>query len=751
MGIERKTAYEALYAVEKEGAYSNIALNNSIEKFTPDDEAFVRRLVYGVLENQIYIDERLSKLVKSGLKKIKPQILVILRMGAYQIDFMDSVPAHAAVNESVKLAKKSCRGLEGFVNGVLRSYIRMSKSESESGRVTADRESEQESGCKAAGRESEQESGCEAAVRESEQKSGCEAAGRESEQESGCKAAGFESGSESECRVLNKLASKYSYTKDIAKMWIDMFGEDEAEKLMAVGNERPPLTVRVNKLRADRKKLIRILKSKGFGAEPRMDCEGIDISGSGVLSTPEATGGLFAVQDAASQIMIESILPKPGDIVIDLCAAPGGKSIAAAEMMGDRGKVISCDIYEKKLELIKKNAARQGVHIIEAIKNDALKLNHDFENLADIVIADAPCSGLGVVRRKPEIKLHMHMDDVEKLADIQSKILDNAASYVKDGGKLVYSTCTISRQENFRVAGQFLQKHSEFYIEDERQLMPHTHGTDGFYFCIMRKDKNRTVSAAEMKAIEKRADEDGFPYRQMMENAGTGAFELMRKLWPGAKRAVIFCGKGNNAGDGFVIARLCAESKMRAEVVLCDGIPVTIDSKYNFELLKDKKYADFITITDIDSYVASAAELTSEAASFTNEAAKLTSEAVSEAVSEAASDAASSTKEKEADTDEVASDASSKHRAVAVDAIYGTGFHGEFRGKGRIAADAINSFDGPIFALDLPSGMNADTGETADGAVKADATVSFHILKNCHVAKISEEYCGNIIISKIFE
>ena len=722
MGSERRTAYEALYAVEKEGAYSNIALNNSIKKFTPEDEAFVRRLVYGVLENQIYIDEKLSKLVKSGLKKIKPQILTILRMGAYQIEFMDSVPAHAAVNESVKLARKSCRGLEGFTNGVLRSYLREYETEKSETEKFGAKKSETEK-CRT-----------EKSVPEKDKAEKQETGAKNSVAIDTCGSAGIDCLDDADADetdvggsavggtivggtdIVEWLAVKYSYTKDIVKMWIDMFGKDEAEKLMAAGNERPPLTVRANKLRIDREQLKKRLESKGYAAKLRMDCEGIDISGSGVLSLPEATDGLFAVQDAASQIMIETILPKPGDTVIDLCAAPGGKSIAAAEMMKNRGRIISCDIYEKKLDLIRKNASRQGISIIETEKNDALKYNCGFENLADIVIADAPCSGLGVVRRKPEIKLHTHTEDVRNLADIQAKILDTASSYVKDGGKLVYSTCTVSREENFRVSGRFLQRHSEYYIEEERQLLPHIHGTDGFYFCIMRKDEKRTVSAAEMKKIEKRADEDGFPYRQMMENAGTGAFKLMRSLWPNAKRAVIFCGKGNNAGDGFVIARLCAETGIRADVVLCDGSPVTTDAIYNFDLLKDEKYSEFIRVKDIDSY-AEANEAADEAAD------EVTNEAV---------------KKPEAE-------------AVAVDAVYGTGFHGEFRRNGRLAADAINAFDGPIYALDIPSGMNADTGMTADGAVKADVTVSFHILKNCHVSEASEDFCGSIKISKIFD
>ncbi len=424
MDNNRRTAYEVLMAVETEGAYSNIALNDAVKRRSPDDEAFVRTLVYGVIENQIYLDYKLSHFVRSGLKKVRPQALILMRMGAYQLEFLGGVPDYASISETVKIAKKVCRGLEGFINGVLRTYQRGSEG------VPMPDEGKDPAGA---------------------------------------------------------LAVRYSYTEDIAELWMRMFGRDEAERLMAAGNEAPPLTVRVNRLKTDAETLAEDLRSRGFGAEIILDGMALELKGTGVLRDVTQESGLFSVQDVSSMEMIRALNPQPGETVLDVCAAPGGKSLAAAEWMENRGRVISCDVYDHKLKLIEKAAERLGVTILETQKNDGTVRNENFVEIADKVIVDAPCSGLGVVRRKPEIKLRIKRKDMEKLAEVQLKILENSAGYLRENGTLIYSTCTVSDIENRGVIDRFLKKNKNFSIVLEKQLLPYIDSSDGFYFCALQR------------------------------------------------------------------------------------------------------------------------------------------------------------------------------------------------------------------------------------------------------------------------
>lgn len=434
MDRNRKAAYETLFEIETKGAYSNIALNRTIEKMQPDDEAFVRNLVYGVLENLIYIDYKLSKLVSTKLRKLRPQVLVLLRMGAYQIEFMESVPSYAAINESVTIAKKVCRGLDGFVNGVLRNFDRKYQ--------------------------------------------------------------------EIQLPDMHKeparyLSVKYSYQQDIAEMWLEMYEFDAVESLMKAGNAAPPLTIRVNRLKTDIRELRSRLEAQGFNvSEVKTGDESQDkvlsemalnVSGSGLLSTEWFRKGHFSVQDISSMLAISALDPQPGDVVIDVCGAPGGKSLCAAEMMGNKGRIITCDIHEHKLQLISKTAEKLGADIVEVKQNDGTAVREEFIGIADRVIVDAPCSGLGVVRRKPEIKLHMTKKDIMDLADIQLRILETSASYLKENGVLIYSTCTVSKYENIGVLDAFLKKNKNFFVKAEKQLLPDIDTADGFYFTVLQR------------------------------------------------------------------------------------------------------------------------------------------------------------------------------------------------------------------------------------------------------------------------
>lgn len=434
MDKNRKTAFDALLEIHTKNAYSNIAVNRAVAKNIPDDEAFVRNIVYGVLENQIFLDHKLSQLMKQKLKKVNPKALVLLRMGAYQIEFADSVPAYAAISESVNIAKKVCRGLDGFVNGVLRSY---------------------------------------------ERRNGDFAMPDVSAEPSGY------------------LSVKYSYNKDIVDMWLRMYGFEKTEMLMKAGNQAPPLTIRVNRLKTSLDDLKVKLEEKGFHAEKIktgnaeydeiLSEMALNVYGNGIISSDFYKTGMFSVQDISSMLMVSALGPQAGETIIDLCAAPGGKSLCAAEMTGDRAEIISCDVYEHKIELIKKAAERVGASSVNACVNDALIVNERFIGTADRVIVDAPCSGLGVVRRRPEIKLHTTLENIKDLADIQLKILENAASYLKKNGVLVYSTCTISEYENDRVVDMFLKKYKNFSVVCKKQLFPDTDSSDGFYFTVLQR------------------------------------------------------------------------------------------------------------------------------------------------------------------------------------------------------------------------------------------------------------------------
>ena len=434
MEKNRKTAFDALLEIDTKGAYSNIAVNRAIEKNGPEDPAFVRNLVYGVLENQFFLDHRLAQLMKQPLKKVNPKARILLRLGAYQLEFSHSVPDYAAISESVAIAKKVCRGLEGFVNGVLRSYSR--------------------------------------------------------------KDGGFQMPDPS-ADPCGYLSVKYSYHPDIAQMWMAMFGFEGTERLMQAGNMAPPLTIRVNSLKTSLRELQSLLEGLGFQTEPavtgdagqdRVLCDtALNVKGTGLMDTEPYRKGLFSVQDISSMLAVNALDPQPGETMLDLCAAPGGKSFYAAERMENRGRIISCDIHPHKITLMQESAKRLGISCVEAVENDGLKLNREWIGMADRVLVDAPCSGLGVVRRKPEIKLHTGEEAVKALGDIQQQILDNAAQYVRPGGRLLYSTCTISKYENEHVTEMFLKKYKDYKLLLSKQFLPDIDNADGFYFTAFQR------------------------------------------------------------------------------------------------------------------------------------------------------------------------------------------------------------------------------------------------------------------------
>ncbi|SHI04288.1 16S rRNA (cytosine(967)-C(5))-methyltransferase RsmB [Sporanaerobacter acetigenes] len=441
----REVALNILIEIDEKGAYSNIVLNKiGREKLSKLDENFVRELVYGVLENRLYLDWVIKKFSKIKLKKIEPIILEILRMGVYQIVLMDKIPDSAAVNESVKLAKKySHIGSAKYVNGLLRNVSRNKDSIRE-----IDLEDKKE-----------------------------------------------------------YLRIKYSHPEWMINRWLEEFGEEFTEDLCRANNTRPKLNIRINTLKIKREQLKYILESKGYiVSNTNYASDGLIIENpQGIIDIEEFKAGFFIIQDESSMLVSQILDPKEGSLVLDLCSAPGGKTTHIAQKMNNHGKILARDIYEHKLKLVQENSNRLGIDIIKTEKFDSIELDENLIEKVDYALIDAPCTGLGMIRRRPEIKWNRTENDIVNMSDIQYKILKNASKYLKSGGTLVYSTCSIEREENIDIINKFISENEDFKLvsvdnlldskenvstakDGYIELFPHIHGTDGFFVAKLLKN-----------------------------------------------------------------------------------------------------------------------------------------------------------------------------------------------------------------------------------------------------------------------
>lgn len=426
MDVNRKTSYLSLLDVQSKKAYSNLALNHQIIVNKPNAPGFVRELVYGVLERKLTLDYYIDLLVKDGIKSLRPQELTILRMGIYQLKYMNSVPEYAAVNESVVLAKKYCRAKSGFINGVLREFLNKKM------QLRMPDRNEDE---------------------------------------------------------VKYLSIKYSYAPWIIELWMEHYSMDFVEELLEAENQTPPTTIRLNWLKVMKEDLIQALEEKDFRVEEGILCQNaLNVKGNHLLDTELYKMGMFTPQDESSILVAEKLDPKQGETIMDVCAAPGGKTTAIAERMNNTGRIIASDIYRRKLDLVDKEARRLGITNIETRSWDATRVDSSMVEKADRVLVDAPCSGLGVIRRKPEIKYREFTEDMELLPKKQLAILSASSNYVKPGGTLLYSTCTINPLENEKVTEKFLKKNPSFKSVERMVLSPNVDGTDGFYICVMRKE-----------------------------------------------------------------------------------------------------------------------------------------------------------------------------------------------------------------------------------------------------------------------
>lgn len=417
-------------------AYSNILLNDALKnnELSVFDKKFASALFYGVLERKITLDEIIKMYSSKDISSLNCEVIQILRMGIYQLVYMDSVPDNAAVDESVKLCKEyHFKAAAGFVNAVLRSFIRNDKS---------------------------------FPVYNDE---------------------------------IKDLSIWYSCPEWLCRKWINEYGSDIAESMLKSSIGRAPITLKVNTLKCSCDELINQLAAeniKCIKSDVIENCVEVFSSGS-LEETAAYKNGMFFVQDISCQLCCESFNAKPGDVIIDFCAAPGGKSFTTALSMNNDGKLISCDLHEKRVKLIADGAKRLGISNIDAITNNAKVFNNSLP-MADKILCDVPCSGLGVIRRKPEIK-YKDPNEFSALPEIQYDILQTSSEYLKVGGELIYSTCTLSRQENEDVILKFLENNPQFIainVSETRgsafrksmvSVTPDMYNSDGFFIAKLRK------------------------------------------------------------------------------------------------------------------------------------------------------------------------------------------------------------------------------------------------------------------------
>lgn len=431
----RLLAVQLLDKTFQKNGFSNIVLDSALsgEELSAQDKKFCTAVYYGVIERKITLDHIISEYC-SQPKKLDGTVINILRAGLYQLVYMDSVPDNAAVDESVKLAKKMKRmKFSGLVNAVLRNFIRNGKTY------------------------------------------------------------------ELPKKKYDRLSVEYSAPVWLIKKLTDEYGGNYAKAVLESSVKKPPVAIRLNPLRADEKILAENSQGYEFSKDSVIqNCYEL-ISGGDITAISAFEKGMFHVQDKASQLCCMALNPQKNDIVLDICSAPGGKTFTMAELMENTGCVYAFDLYEKRVGLIKSGAERLGLTNIKAEVGDASVFNENIPQ-ADKILCDVPCSGLGVIRRKPEIK-YKNPDEFRGLPEIQYSILENASKYLKKGGELVYSTCTLNKAENEEVIEKFLKNHSDFepvdflknlgepFTDFKAVLSPQYFNCDGFFISKIKRIK----------------------------------------------------------------------------------------------------------------------------------------------------------------------------------------------------------------------------------------------------------------------
>lgn len=483
----RELALDILLSVTKDGMYSHMILKQVLDKYQyldKKDRAFLTRMTEGTLENLIQIDYIINQFSKVPVRKMKPAISCILRGAVYQIRYMDAVPDAAACNEAVRLAKKrGFKNLSGFVNGVLRGICRSKKAQG----INKD----QETNKGIIWPDPIKDPDIFLSVRYSIPKWMIQMWKKELGESENTQSEN--TGSENTGNVNTKSVNAGTVnTKSVNARSVNATSVNIEQMLQAFLSPAP-VTIRTNTSLCTPEELERRLHAEGVST---VLCEKLPyafhISGYDHLNAlPSFREGLFYVQDLSSMLVAETAAPKEQEFVIDVCAAPGGKAVHMAQMMQGSGQVLARDLTQHKVDLLLENRKRCRISNMRAQVWDARVLDHTLVQKADLVVADLPCSGLGVMRRKKDIRFHMTLEKIAELADLQREILSVVCQYVKPGGRMIYSTCTISRQENEENASWFLNEHTEFTLVSSRQILPEAGGGDGFYIAAFaRRQEN---------------------------------------------------------------------------------------------------------------------------------------------------------------------------------------------------------------------------------------------------------------------
>lgn len=434
----KKTTREKALLILNDVFYKGAFLEEQLEilkqsKLDNRDYTFIRKITTGVVRNRTYLDYVIKTNSKIKFNKIHKIILTILEMAIYQMFFLDRVPNYSIVSESVELAKiYGNRGSVGFVNGILRA-------------ISKNNEMSQ------------------VKIKDS----------------------------------IDNLSTYYSHPKFYTDFFYNNYSEDFAKKLLKANNQIPPFTIRINTIKTDRESFIKKLLEEGFSYEETPYKFALNIKNpEGIIDSLLFKEGYFYVQDLASILVSVYLNPTPNSQVLDLCAAPGGKSTHLSALMGNTGQIVACDKNKAKINIIKSNASRLGVTNIITKVNDAQVNNDNFVNKFDYCLVDAPCSAIGLYRKKPDIKWNKDIADIKQLSEIQLEILENAKNYIKTGGILLYSTCSVSKIENEDVITQFLKNNSNFVIKkienkDTYKMFPHINNSDGFSMTMLVKNSQR--------------------------------------------------------------------------------------------------------------------------------------------------------------------------------------------------------------------------------------------------------------------
>lgn len=441
----RDLALQIIYQVNEEKAYANLALDKMLNKYPQLDgwdKGLVTELVYGSIRNRGRLDWVLDRFAKPKVNKMDPWIRNILREGLYQLMFLDKIPPSAAVNEAVVLAKKyGKRGSEKFVNGVLRSIQR------DQAQLEYPHRGKQ---------------------------------------------------------PVQYLSVMYSFPQWIVQRWYKNYGMKQTEALCQYFNQPAPLWIRVNTLKMDSLALKEQLEEAGVAvtASQRVP-EGLRLESNVELHhMPLFEQGYFIVQDESSMHVARAAAPKPGQRVLDVCSAPGGKTTHLAQLMNNTGQIIACDIHEHRLALIEENCQRLGITNVQTHLQDGEHLAEVFDEPFDVVLVDAPCSGLGVLGRRADARWGKYASDIAELAQLQRSILHQAALVTKPGGTLIYSTCTTTSEENQQVVEDFLAQHEDFSLDEQLptawlkqdkgktgyvQFLPFEDDMDGFFIAKFQR------------------------------------------------------------------------------------------------------------------------------------------------------------------------------------------------------------------------------------------------------------------------